>query len=136
MEESIAFSFRLRPSQARYGTCCTVFAYAVLLLGALLGKKDSVDVGKHTTGGDGNSSKQLVQFFVILDGKSNVTRHNTRLLVVTGGISGQFQNFGTEVFEDGGQVDRGTGSHAGGVLSLTKVSADTSNGELKASLGR
>ena len=43
------------------------------LLGGLLGKKDGVNVGQDSSGGNGDSSEKLVQLFVVLDGKSNVT---------------------------------------------------------------
>ena len=42
------------------------------LLAGLLGKKDGVDVGKNTTRGNGDTSKELVQLFIVLDGKSDV----------------------------------------------------------------
>ena len=95
-----------------------------------------MNVGQDTTRGNGDSSQKSVEFFVVLDGKGNVARHDTRLLVVTGGVSGKFQNLGAQVLQDSGKVDRGTGSHTGGVLSLTQVTSDTTDRELKTSLGR
>ena len=95
-----------------------------------------MDVGQDTSRCNGDSSQQLVELLVVLDGKGNVTGHNTALLVVTGGVSGKLQDLGTEVLENGSKVDRGSGSHTGGVLSLTKVTSDTSHGELKSGLGR
>ena len=106
------------------------------LFARLLGKKDRVDVGEDTTRCDGDSSEQLVELLVVLDGKGDVTGHDTSLLVVTGGISSKLQDLGTEVLEDGSEVDGSTGTHAGGVLSLTEVTTDTADGELKSSLGR
>jgi hypothetical protein len=94
-----------------------------------------VDVGKDTTSGDSDSTEQLVQLFIVLDGKSDVTRYDTALLVITSGISSELENLGTEVLENGSKVDRGASSHTSGVLALTKVSADTTNGELQTSLG-
>jgi len=105
------------------------------LFAALLGEKDGVNVGKDTSGGNSNSSQKSVEFLVVLYGKSDVTGDDTALLVVTGGVSGQFQDFGAEVFEDGGQVNWGTGSHSGGVLSLTEVTSDTTDRELQTGLG-
>ena len=103
---------------------------------SLLWKKDSVNVGKDTSRSDGNSTKQLVQFLIVLHCKSDVSRHNTSLLVVTGGVSGKLQDLSAEVLEDGGEVDGGAGAHAGGVLSLAEVTSDTADGELKSGLGR
>ena len=95
-----------------------------------------MDVGKDTATSDGDATEQLVQLLVVLDGKSKVTGHDTSLLVVAGSIAGQLQDLGAEVFEDGGEVDGSAGTHAGGVLSLAEVTADTTDGELKSSLGR
>ena len=94
-----------------------------------------MDVGKNSSRSDGNSSEQLVQLLIVLDGKGDVTGHNTGLLVVTGGVTGKLEDLGTEVLEDGGEVDGGSGSHTGGVLALTEVTADTTDGELQSSLG-
>jgi hypothetical protein len=106
------------------------------LFGRLLGKQDSVNVGENTSTGNGNSSEKTVQLFIVLDGKSDVTGYDTALLVVTGGVSGEFEDLGAKVFEDGGEVDRGSSSHTGSVLALTQVSANTTDGELQTSLGR
>ena len=95
-----------------------------------------MDVGKDTATSDGDATEQLVQLLVVLDGKSKVTGHDTSLLVVTGSIAGQLQDLGAEVLEDGGEVDGSAGTHAGSVLSLAEVTADTTDGELKSSLGR
>ena len=95
-----------------------------------------MDVGQDTTGGDGDVSEETVQLFVVLDGESDVTGHDTRLLVVTGGVSGKLQDLGAQVLQDGGKVHGGTCSHPGGVLALTQVTSDTTDGELKSGLGR
>ena len=89
----------------------------------LLGKKNSVDVGQHTTTSNGDTSKQLVELLVVLDGKSQMTGHDTALLVITGGVAGKLENLGAEVLEDCSEVDGGTSSHTGGVLALTKVTS-------------
>jgi hypothetical protein len=101
----------------------------------LLGKEYCVDVGKDTASRNGHSSEQLVQFFVILDGKRNVTRDDAALLVVTRSIARQFQNLGTEIFEHSGQIHGSTRTHARRVLAIAQVATDASHGELKTSLG-
>ena len=106
------------------------------LFARLLREKNSVNVGKDTSRSNGNTSKQLVQLLVVLHGKGDMTGHNTSLLVVAGGIAGKLEDLSAEVLEDGGEVDGSTGTHAGGVLALTEVTADTTDGELKSSLGR
>ena len=65
------------------------------LFARLLWKKNSVDVGKDTTRSDGNTSKQLVQFLIVLNGKGDVTGYDTSLLVITSGVTGKFQDLGT-----------------------------------------
>ena len=95
-----------------------------------------MDVGEDTTSSDGDSAEQLVQLLIVLDGEGDVTGHDASLLVVAGGVAGELQDLCAEVLEDGGEVDGSAGTHAGGVLALTKVAADTADGELKSSLGR
>ena len=106
------------------------------LLATLLGQQDGVDVGQDTSSSNGDSSEQLVQFLVVLDGKGDVTGHNTRLLVVTSSVSCKFQNLSAQVLQDGSKVYWGSGSHTGGVLSLTEVTTDTTDRELQTCLGR
>jgi hypothetical protein len=50
-------------------------------------------------------TEQFVQLFVVTDGELQVTRNDTLLLVVTSSVTGQFENFSREVFEDGSEVD-------------------------------
>ena len=102
----------------------------------LLGEKYGVDVREDTSRRDGDTTEQLVQLLVVLDGKGDVTGHDASLLVVAGGVAGKLQDLGAEVLEDGGEVDGGAGAHAGGVLSLAEVTSDTADGELKSGLGR
>lgn len=40
-----------------------------------------------------------------------MTGDDTGLLVVTGGVSGQLEDFSSEVLEDGSEVDRSTGTN-------------------------
>ena len=95
-----------------------------------------MDVGENTTTGNGDSSKQFIQLFVVLDCQSDVTGHDSRLLVVASSVSGKLKNLGAEVLQDGSKVDGGSSSHTGGILSGTQVSADTTNRELQTCLGR
>lgn len=67
-----------------------------------------MNVGEDTTLGDGNVSEQLVQLLIVADGKLEVTGDDTGLLVVTGSVTRQLENFGSEVLKDSGEVDRGT----------------------------
>ncbi len=51
-------------------------------------------------------------------------------------VGTEFEDLGAKVFEDSGEVHRGSSSHTGSVLALTQVTANTTNGELQTSLGR
>lgn len=101
------------------------------LLLCLLGQKDGLDVGEDTTLCDGDARQQLVQFFVVSDGQLQVTRDDTGLFVVSGGITGQFQNFGSQIFHHGCQVDRSAGTHAFGVVTLPEQTVNSAHRELE-----
>ena len=67
-----------------------------------------VNVGQDTTLCNCDVSEKLVQFLIVTDGELEMTGDDTGLLVVTGGVTCQLQNFGCEVFEDSSEVDRST----------------------------
>jgi hypothetical protein len=105
-------------------------------LGGLLGKKVLVNVGENTTLGDGNVSQKLVQFLIVSDGKLEMTGNDTGLLVVASGVSSKLKDFGSEVLEDGGQVDGGTSTNALSIVALAQKTVNTTDGESQASLRR
>ncbi len=61
-----------------------------------------VDVWQNTTLCDGDVAQQLVQLLVVSDGELEMSGNDTGLLVVTRGISGQLEDFGSEVLENSG----------------------------------
>lgn len=67
-----------------------------------------VNVRKNTTLGDGNMTQKLVQFLIVTNGKLEVTRDDTGLLVITGSVTRQFEDFRGKVFEDSSEVDGST----------------------------
>jgi hypothetical protein len=67
-----------------------------------------VNVWQNTTLGDGDVSQKLVQFLIVADGELEMTRDDTGLLIVTGGVTSQLEDFSCEVFEDGSEVDGST----------------------------
>lgn len=67
-----------------------------------------MNVGEDTTLGDGDVSEKLVQLLVVADGKLKVTGDDTGLLVVTSGVTGQLEDFGSQVLKNGSEVDGGT----------------------------
>ena len=105
------------------------------LLG-LLGQEHSLDVGQHTSLGDGDAGQQLVQLLVVSDGQLEVTRDDTGLLVVAGSVAGQLEHLGGQVLEHGSQVDGSTGAHSLSVVALAEQTVDSAHGELETSAGR
>lgn len=67
-----------------------------------------MNVGKNTALGDSDVAQKLVQLLIVTDGELEMTGDDTGLLVVTGGVTSQLENFSSEIFKDGSQVDRGT----------------------------
>ena len=52
-----------------------------------------MNIGKDTALSDGNMTKELIQFLIVADGELEMTRDDTGLLVVTRGITSQFEDF-------------------------------------------
>jgi hypothetical protein len=113
-----------------------LLARSLSSLGGLLGKQVLVNVWKNTTLGDGDVTQKLVQLLIVTDGELKVTRDNTSLLVVTSGITGQFENFGSKVFKDGSEVNGSTSTNTLGIVTLAKETVNTSNRERETGLGR
>jgi hypothetical protein len=94
-----------------------------------------VDIGEDTTFGDGDVAQKLVQLLVVPDGELKVAGDDTRLLVVTGSIAGKLEDFGSQVFEDGSQVYRSTGTDTLGIVTLSEQTVNTADRECQTSLG-
>ena len=101
-------------------SCLIAYETYTKLLSRVYLLLDSGDSGMHawedTTRSNGDRSKELVEFLVILDSQSDVSWNDTGLLVVLGGVSGKFKNLGGEVLKYGSQVDWGTGTYTRGNL--------------------
>lgn len=67
-----------------------------------------MDIWQNTTLGDGDMSEKLVQLFIVADGKLEMTRDDTSLLVVASGVASQLEDFSREVFQDSSEVNRST----------------------------
>lgn len=92
-----------------------------------------MDVGKNTTTSDSRAD-QRVELLVTTNSKLQVTRRDTLDTQVLGGVTGEFENLGGEVLEDGGGVDGSLGSDTHVVLGAgLEVTVDTTDGELCAS---
>lgn len=80
-------------------------------------------------------AQKLVQLLVVSDGELEVTRNDTGLLVVTGSVTGQLEDFGSEVLENGGQVDWGASTDTLGIVALPEQTVNTTNWECQTGLG-
>lgn len=108
----------------------------LLRLGArLLGQENGLDVWQDTTLGDGDTGQELVQLFVVADGQLQVSWDDSCLLVVTGSVAGQLQNFSGEVLHNSGQVDWGSSTNSLGIVALSEKTVDSANRELKTCTG-
>lgn len=64
-----------------------------------------VDIGQDTALCDGDVTQKLVQLLIVADGKLEMARDDTGLLVVTRGVASEFQDFGSQVLEDCCEID-------------------------------
>ena len=107
-----------------------------LVLLALLGEEDGVDVGEDTAAGNGDIAEELVELLIVAHGELDVARDDAGLLVVAGSVAGELEDLSAEVLEDGRHVDGGAASDTGGVATLLQVACDTADRELKSRLCR
>jgi hypothetical protein len=94
-----------------------------------------VNVGENTTLGDGDVTEKLVQLLIVPDGELEMTGNDTGLLVVASGVTGQLEDFGSQVLEDGSEVDGSTSTDTLGVVALAEKTVDTTNRECETGLG-
>ena len=99
-------------------------------------RRTLVDVRQNTTLGDGDVTQKLVQLLIVSDGELEMTGDDTGLLVVSGSVASQLEDFGSEVLKDGSQVHGSTGTDTLSVVSLSQQTVDTTNRERETSLGR
>ena len=95
-----------------------------------------MNVGQDTTLGDGDVTQQLVQLLIVADGELQMPGDDTGLLVITSGVTSQFENFSCEVLKDGSEVDWSTSTDTLSVVALAEQTVDTADGERQTSLGR
>ena len=99
--------------------------FSLRLLLCLLWQKNSLDVRQDTTLGNGDAGEEFIQFLVITNGELQVPGDDAGLLIVPGGIAGQFENFRGQVLHDGREVYWCSRSDSLGVVPLTKESVYT-----------
>jgi hypothetical protein len=69
-------------------------AGSLLGLCGLGGQELGVDLGQDTTLRDGDTAEELVQLFIVSDGELQVSGNDSGLLVVSGSVTSQFEDFG------------------------------------------
>lgn len=74
-------------------------------------------------------TQELVQLLIVSDGELEMTGNDTGLLVVTSGIASQFEDFGSEVLQDGGKVDGSTGTDTLSIVALPQQTMNTAHWE-------
>ena len=115
-----------------------VLRYLHLLASLGLGRlvdEGLVDVGDDSSSGDGGLDEG-VELLVSADGELQVTGRDTLDLKILARVSGELEDLGGEVLEDGGGVDGGGGSDALASLDGSlQETVDTTDGELKSGLG-
>jgi hypothetical protein len=106
-----------------------------LFLLGLLGQKYSLDVWQDSSLSNGDSGKKFVQLLVVSDGELQMTGDDSCLLVVTGGVTCQLQDFSSQVLHDCSEVDWSSSTNSLSVVSLSEKTVDSSYWELKSSTG-
>ncbi len=92
-----------------------------------------VNIWQDTTLGDCDVAEKLVQFLVVSNGELKMTGDDSSLLVVTSGISSEFEDFSGEVLKDGSEIDWSTGTDTLGVVAFPQETVDSTDGECETS---
>ena len=92
-----------------------------------------MDVWEDTTGSDGSVSHESGELLVVSDSELDVSWDDSASSVVSGSVTCELEDLSGEVFKDGGKIDWGTGSNSLGVSSLSEVSSNSTDWELKSS---
>jgi hypothetical protein len=93
-----------------------------------------VNVGQDTTLSDCDVTQELVQLLIVADGELEMTRDDTGLLVVAGGVASQLEDLSSEVLKDSCEVNWGTSTDTLSIVALAEETVDTTNGEGEAGL--
>jgi len=99
----------------------------------LLWQQNGLDVRQDAALGDGDTRQELVQLLVVSDGQLQVSRDDSGLLVVSGSVAGQLEDFSAQVFKHGSQIDWSSSTNTLRVVALPQKSVHTTNWKLKAS---
>ena len=78
-------------------------------------------------------TEELVQLFIVSDGELQVAGDDTLFLVIAGSVAGKFEDFSSEILEDGSKVYWSTSTNTLSVVATFQKTMNTTNGELKSS---
>ena len=106
------------------------------LVRRLLRQKNGVNVRQDAARRDRDAGEKLIQFFVVSHGELEMTRNDALFLVVARRVAGQFEDFGDEIFENGGHVDGRAGADAFGVVAASQETMNATDWELEAGARR
>jgi hypothetical protein len=105
-------------------------------LRGLLWQQVLVDVWQNTTLSNGDMAEQLVQLLIVSDGQLQVSWDDSGLLVVTGSVTSQLQDFSSQILENSGQVHWGTRTNTLSVVTLSEQTVDSTNWKSQTCLSR
>lgn len=94
-----------------------------------------MNVWQDTTLCDCDVSEKLVQFLIVSDGELKMSWDNTCLLVVSGSVASQLEDFGGQVLKDSGEVNWSTSTNTLSVVAFSEKSVDTTDWECETGLG-
>lgn len=107
------------------------FTSLLVLLLLNLEEKSAIDVWQYTTEGN-RGLDESIQLFVTADGELQMAGRDTLDLEIFGSVSGQLEDFGGEVLQDGGEVDCCLGSDTSLLTGdVSEMALDTTAWELE-----
>ena len=96
-----------------------VFCILCLIdLSGLLGEKNSLNVGKDSSLGDGDTSKKFVQLLIVSNGQLEMSGDNSCFFVIPGSVSGQLKDLSAQVLKNSCKVNWGSSSNTFTVVAL------------------
>jgi hypothetical protein len=79
----------------------------------------TADVGEDTSFSNGGVGQKFVEFFVVSDGQKDVSWDDSGLLVVLGGVTGKFQNFSSQIFKNGSEINWSSSTNSFSIMSMS-----------------
>lgn len=92
-----------------------------------------MNVWQDTTLSNCDVAQKFVQLLIVADGKLEMTRDDTSLLVVASGVASKLEDFSCKVLKDGCKVNWSASADTLSVVSLSQETVDTADRECKAS---